>query len=242
MKKALSLVLALALLLCGITAVAETATEVLTLYLASVSMDNGENWMDVASLGMTVNFTLYDNGTVLGVSAMGSEEESVEGTWVEDGDAVVVTIDGDAMTIVANEAGELLAEMDGLIYSFSLTAPEAVVLPATVAADDAAAFNGTWDMGYLTAKGMTLNMAALMSEPATAEMLGISVDNAQLVITDGSVTLFGEDLGQFTMKDGALVLELEGFESLNQKVALAEDGSLIYTMLEGMDLYFTKAE
>ena len=248
MKKLFALVLAAAMLLCCVC-YAETATEegVITLYLTGISMD-GENVFNAADIGMNMMLTLNPDGTVTGTASAEGEESASTGTWVEDGDNAIITIDDQPMVMSASEDGLQLVgtmESDGvtqyLYFGFEPATPS-FNAPAIVAAADASAFNGNWTASFISAFGMNLNMEAAMAE-GLGELLGADGTDLTLKISDGNVTVFGTDAGAFTFADGHLVMDLgsEELASFTQTVDLCEDGSLLYSVM-GMNIYFSAAE
>lgn len=238
MKKILALVLVLALLCCSALTLAETATETMTLYLTGLSQD-GETILNPADFGMTMAITLNPDGTLDAVSTGAGEESTTQGTWTENEDSAVLTIDGADLIVTPTEDGTgFVAAMDDLYYYFGFEpAVSSVVLANTIAADDITAFDGTWTWSSLSAYGMTISIQDAL-DMGLGDMLGATVDNLDLVIDNGSVSIFGKDAIPFNFADGALAFSL-GDEELNldQSIELCEDGSLKYTVM-GMDLYF----
>ena len=243
MKKTLAWILAMVLLFCGITAMAETATEVITLYLTGMSMDGGETYIDTAAMGMNMTVVLYDNNIAKVITAFGGEEQASEGTWSEAEDSVTIDIDGAPLTLKLAEDGNLYGDADGSGFRFSLTEPETIALPAAIEAGDIAAFDGTWNMAYLSMMGITLDMDTLLADETAAAMFGLSDSNSQIVIDNGNVAVFGDAALTFEFADGKLqyIFPDEEMSSLNQTISLAEDGSLVYELI-GAQLFFTKAE
>ncbi len=238
MKKILALVLALTLLCCSALTLAETATETMTLYLTGVSED-GETILNPADLGMTMAIILNTDGTLDAVTTMAGEESTTPGTWVENEDNAVLTIDGDDLTITATEDGTgFVAVMDDLYYFFGFEPAESsVVIPSAVAAEDISAYDGTWTLALISAYGINLNVQDAM-DMGLGDMLGATADNLDVVIDNGAVSIFGKTAIPFNFEDGALAFSL-GDEDVNldQSIVLCDDGSLKYTLM-GMDLYF----
>lgn len=235
MKKLLALALTLALLLVSAFAVAETATEVATLYLTAMSTDGGENFMDTTGI-MEVSFAFYGDGTV----NMVAYGESVPGTYTTDGDSIIISMeDSNPITLVPVDETTYMASEEEQVMLFSTIQPEGIKLPEVVAADDITAFDGTWNPDLVSALGMTFSM-----EEATASGLGDLLGEefaAPIVIENGKATIFGEEMA-FEFVDGALSFDtpLMG-ENVTMTISLCEDGSIVYDMASlGITFYYTK--
>lgn len=238
MKKILALVLTLTLLCCSALTLAETATETMTIYLTGLSQD-GETILNPADLGMTMAITLNPDGTLEAVSTGAGEESTAQGTWTENEDSAVLTIDGADLIVTPTEDGTgFVATMDDLYYYFGFEpAVSSVVLPTAVVADDIAAFDGTWTLSLISAFGINLNAQDAMDQ-GLGDLLGATAENLDIVIDNGAVSIFGQEALPFTFADGALTFSLGDAEiNLDQTIVLCDDGSLKYTLM-GMDLYF----
>ena len=241
MKKILALVLTLTLLCCSALTLAETATAMMTLYVTDFM------GMNPADMGIEMAITLYTDNT----ASFAQGEDALTGTWTEQEDGSVLVDfgeDGGQILLVANEDGTVTGFDPASDMSITLSpeAPVAAELPAIVAADDASAFEGNWELNFLvlnTEEGrMILPLADLMASPETAAFLGLSEDTS-LTIANSAVTLFGKELGEFNFENGVLILPVYQEDmNLTQCAALCEDGSLCYTLMEGIDLYYVLAE
>lgn len=272
MKKFLSILLALSLLLCATVAFAETAKTVMTvmtLRTTAYSYDNGATFTSCDELGNTVDVTLFSNMTAIismNNSLFGEPEEHAA-TWepMEDG-SVVITCDGTEIVLIENEQG-IFGLGEGEIYAFTYVkdetdvtteavsaeaAQEALVADASalgnpVAATSLADFDGHWETAYLQMIGYTVSMKELLSDPTQMQLfasMGVDINTLTADIQNGNVTMFGEDMGQFELSaEGALVLNIsEAGINLSVGLNLTDTGLLEFELYEGMSYYFTKAE
>ena len=97
---------------------------------------------------------------------------------------------------------------------------------AEIAAEDVAAFDGTWTMTKVDFFGMVIPFAAM------AESGQEGMDNAIILISDGSVMSFdAEDPVQGTFADGKLVVPSTLGEDFAQTFTLLEDGTMSVTFM-----------
>lgn len=200
MKKFLSILLALSLLLCATVAFAETAETVMTvmtLRTTAYSDDNGATFTSCDELGSTVDVTLLSDMTAI-ISMNNSffgEPEEHAATWkpMEDG-SVVITCDGTEIVLIENEQG-IFGLGEGEIYAFTYVkdetdvttesvpteavsaeaAQEALVVDASalgnpVAATSLADFDGHWETAYLQMIGYTVSMKELLNDPTQMQL------------------------------------------------------------------------
>ncbi|MDO4492852.1 MAG: hypothetical protein Q4C53_03085 [Clostridia bacterium] len=213
MKKILATVLALLLAL-SMTAFAASAELAGEWYGETLAM--GEESMELAALGMSVTLSLNEDGTVVFALA---DEDPATGTWTEDNGAAVVTIDGDSVPFVLNEEGKLVADMEGVVFTFgreSGAAAPAFVRPEPVKAE-LADFNGTWQPVYMSDGSMYFSLETMASiiGQETVDLLA-----APIPIENGTLTFLGMGV-DMVYEDGML----KGPEGV--------DVAMSATMLEG---------
>lgn len=240
MKKLVSLMLAVAMLLTLAASFAEeTATQTITLYVTGMSTD-GENWLDPSAMGLNMTFELSDDMTY---KVMMDGEESGSGTFetTEDGH-FILDMDGEKLEFAINENEEFIGGMEGEWIKLSYFPGAGIELPATLTANDIADFNGNYNATIIDAFGMTMDMAALAGTGELEALLG-DLGDLSLVIDNGTVAIFGQDPDTFDFADGILIKDLglgEDASSFNQTITLTETG-VFYTVM-GMNIYFDRAE
>ena len=231
MKKIFAVMLALAMLL-SMAAFAEAADFLGIWFLASMEMDGAT--YSPADFGMSMMMELREDGTAYSEQAMGEDSQVAEGTWAQDGDAIVVTIDDSPASFTLQD-GQLVAEEEGQIMVFSREPVEAeVYVPAAVVAAEEADFNGAWT-------AFKVGMAGVYYDAA---MIGMDM-NAEF--TDGSLLLtgfFGSDTPiPMTFADGAYSFETsdesEMFAAI--RAEMLEDGNLQVTMTAAEDVVLIMA-
>ena len=235
MKRLFCLMLALAMACALMTASAELADYLGEWYL--IAMKVGEAAMDPSTLGMSMTMTVNEDGTVLNVTAYGDTAEEGRGTWELTADGLAVTDDTE-MTLVfsINDAGELVADAEGMGMVFSREQPQVGALPNTIPAQSEDDMIGTWRLTTAAIGGMTI----------PAEMIGVGMT---LTIEPGKMTMANDgDDGTVTelattFTDGVLVGTANGEEVI---VELNDNGTLsITSQLDeeaGMILYFEAVE
>ena len=224
MKKLLSLVLALAMLCCMVSALADDAG---VWYLNSMVLDG--TTYNPADMGMTITLTLNADGT----GSMDSNGEVSELTWTSDDTAVTLVMDGEETVLARQDIG-LVIDDEGVSMVFGTEAPVAMNLGETVAAADLSAFNGTWSCTNIGMEGLMLPASSLGD---SWETIFGSADTT-IVIADGVVTVCGSDAQTFTFADGQLTCSEEDNELSAQSITLTDAGYLVYTMdALGLSLY-----
>ena len=234
MKKILATLLALALL-CVSFAVAETAAVVATLYTVGVSQD-GENWMDPSVADIDMYFVFRDDGTF---DLNQNGEVAGSGTYTEQENSLTLTVDGDELVMTADANGDVVADLGGIYIKLSMTPSAGVETAAAVTASSAEEFNGKYNASVIDAFGMKVDMATIAATGQLDQLLG-DMSDLSMTIDNGTVTVFGKTEDGFVLENGALVMRLEGFESLDQTIGLTETG-VVYTVM-GMSIYFDRVE
>ena len=88
---------------------------VLEEYGEGASIDELLEVAGISSLDEMVTFEFKEDGTMTSTLAM--EEETLEGTWTQDGDKLTITMDGESEEFKIN-GKELSCNMDGQEYVF----------------------------------------------------------------------------------------------------------------------------
>lgn len=221
MKKILAILLA-AVMLLGCTAMAET-------------VDLTGSWY-ASMAGMALQLDLNADNTYA-MSMMG--EVAGDGVWELDGETLYLDRGTETETAFAVTADSLYAAEDGMELNFTREPVEQFVAPAKVAAEDASAFNGSWNgtMVSIPELGMSLDISAAKEE--LGEMLGM--EDTTLVIEDGNAAVFGAEAIAFEFTEGHLFLGVGDEEmNLSMSIDLNEDGTIVLEML-GMQFFFEKA-
>ena len=225
MKKLFAVLTVLAMLLSA-AAIAETADFLGIWYLVAMQSD-GET-MNPADFGMSMIMELKEDGSVQAETAMGEEADPQEGTWAQDGESIVVTIDGDPASFVFQD-GQLVGTDEAMSMVFGREPAEGeVYTPAEVVAAEEADFEGAWTAVKYGADGLFMD-ASLVGMDMGAEF------------KDGGMQLsgfFGSDTAiPMTFADGAYSFatddESEMFASITAE--MLEDGNLKVTMSTGED-------
>ena len=211
----------LSVLLLFTFAMAQTADYLGVWYL--VSVESGGIALNPTDVGMEMIITLNDDGTGA-VASTG--EEDMPASWVLDGDVLTITADDEPLAFTLTEEGQLVAEAEGSMMVFGREAAGPSFIPAAeIAAEDIAAFDGTWTITTVNAYGMILPFAA---------MAQTGMEDAAVVIDNGSIQSLGvEQTGAFV--DGKLVVEATETDPLGKSFSLLEDGTLA---MNYMDIIF----
>lgn len=165
------------------------------------------------------------------------EETIEEGKWTAEEGKVYINKGQEDEGALDIKDGHLVNEENALDFGREVIEPFAP--PAKMAAEKPEAFDGTWNLTYVSAMGYTMDAATAISE--LGDITGIVSE--QLVIKDGAATILGaEKPRQFEFVDGHLYAApfIEGDKEAST-IDLGEDGTLMLHMNE-MDFYFTRAE
>ncbi|MDO4483354.1 MAG: hypothetical protein Q4C54_02620 [Clostridia bacterium] len=228
MKKLVSVLLAVMMLLCTVAAVAEGVPGVW--YLNTISASGAA--MNPGDLGMEMSFDLKEDGTGA-ATVMG---ESADCSWAEADGKVTVTI-GDSVQEFTVDGDTLVMEEEGTSLIFTHEPPAAAFVPAEkVSTDDITAFNGTWTMCKMGFGGMYIDLAT--ADPA--ELKDMFGEDMTMVIDNGNVTMMGNDDGAYELKDGELTKTVSvGDETMTYGIQLLADG-MARCELMGIELFFVK--
>ncbi len=221
MKKLLAAILVF-ILVCG-CALGETAATDLT-----------GDWY-VNMYGVVMTLTLNEDGSAL--LTMAGAEQPETGTWeTEDGTLWLNRGTDDEIALTIEEA-KLVSEASGM--EFTREEPVTFTAPKPVESDDIAAFDGTWNMTWLTFNGLSIDADTAMAQ--LGENLGLS--EPTITISNGTALIFGDNEQPFAFIGGMLYVESpdEDQPTMAQLIALCDDGSLVYDFA-GVQFYFEKAE
>lgn len=230
MKKLLSVLIVLIMVLCA-SALAEDLSGIW--YLTEGIM--GDMSLNLAAMGMDIVITLNADGTATMISSYGESSDEQSGTWTATETGLVINANEGATEFVL-EDGKLRLDMgDEGAMIFGREKPEAVELPAPVAAESEDVFLGTWTATNVSMMGMVM----------PADLAGMSFT---MTVAPGKVSMDSGDGNPDEMEaafaDGALVLTSDGKEE--GKLLLNEDGTVCVEIALGdegvMGIYFAKAE
>ena len=154
MKKLVSVLLAVAMLLCCCGALAEDYVGLWTLD----TIESGELVLPASTLGMTFTIDLVADGTA-NLDAMGEKEV---GTWTAIAGGINLTdASGTNMDMLLVD-GKLVMSQDGMKMVFARVGEDSAPAAAAVAADlTAATLPGHWALTSASAEGLTLPTAML---------------------------------------------------------------------------------
>ena len=222
MKKLVSVMLACLMLCAAAFCVAEAADIAGDWYLASISMNDVA--YNAADIGVSATLTLAEDGTAA-FAANTLEDGSAAGTWTMDENGLTITIDGDAAPATLADGTLSFSDETGATMTFTREQAEASTSAEAVAAEDVSAFNGTWKATSLGTMGVVI--------PITGMEAQLGITDLNIVVDNGSLTyIFGtETTLPMNFVDGALLFEVEGQESLTQKIELLADGNIAYTSM-----------
>lgn len=244
MKRLLSLLTALMMLLALLPATAEGADLTGIWYLSSVMV--GETEVNPTVMGMNLSFDLQADGTAVAIMANPDGAEEQTAAWaLNDEGALVISQDGEDTVFTVGD-GKLEGDLGGVIGVFTREAPAAVEAPAPVAADSEDAFLGSWTLTKVDMDGTIMPVDIL----STA---GMEI-NAALTVEAGKasvvLTFFGSELpaveGATTFVDGALAMTVEGLEE-PISISLCDNGELyavisVSALNSSLPMYFAHAE
>lgn len=253
MKKLLSLLLALAMLL-GCTAFAEgvdyTGTWVLTGAEAE-GVQMGPSML--AMIGLEQSMELSADGTLVMITVVPGEENLEEsGTWVETETGIALVDDVQTINAVyQNEMLVIYEEASGAVMMYTREGAAPAVAeaagPVVMANVDPKAFEGQWMLSTVNMMGMTFSAEQIGAYMAFVLSEGVGLyaetdENGEMVQLDVTYTVT-EVEGTGTVLEllysGEMAEEPVAIMSLN----MLEDGSLYMGMdMEGMAIayYFTQ--
>lgn len=233
MKKLLSVILSLALLCtCCMTAAAvESAAGTWYLHQAQA----GDQIINAADIGLSMNITLLPDGTASAYSAADGEENHASGTWTQAGTDVLIVLDGDAPATCTLEDGVLYLSEQSTGVLFMLTREMPMVagsyVPAAPRADaQLADYLGHWDCTLAENDGQQII-------PADYNI------TVQLTISDDELFYYVNNQGEevsaimIPVMDGGALNATHNGETIIT-LQLLEDGTVLM-LLEDLYYYFT---
>ena len=174
MKKFISLLLAVLMLLAAVPAGAE-ATPAGTWYLIEISASGIT--VQPATLGMSMVLALNEDGTAKVTTTFGEDTDESDGTWAFEGNQVTVTQSEGSITLTLEEDRLILAQEEGsMIFSKDPEAAASVPEIMPVEAENEEAYLGTWTLAQGKLNGILL----------PGEALGIQ---ASIIIEPGIATI-----------------------------------------------------
>ena len=226
MRKLIAMLLALAMLFCGL-ALAETAD-----YLG--------DWYGMM-YGMSIHMTLNEDGSY-GMEITGADTEATEGTWEAVDGAIIM--DGDDTTPFSFDGETLKATSGDEEVVFTREAPEVYVPAEAVQAQSEADFAGSWKATYISMDGMTLPVESMQNMGELEGDITAVIEGTTLTM-DGFV--FNQDAFEMTFADGVLEVSAtaESGDFAGVTAQLLEDGTMALnlTMLDdALAFYMVKAE
>lgn len=241
MKKVLSVILALSILLFSVPVFAEEAAFLGVWYLHGLI--EGEETIDVASAGIYGSLTLNSNNTaafdVAGVVS--------EGTWEYNGSELWITIENDpAQATFSDDEMQICGGEQILIFNREeSSAIRLADINTNVTEED---FNGDWECALVSIGGIVLS---------TSQMDGADMMLPSLTFKDGKPTqtndiessLFEVTVDEdfpWEFNDGVYSCSVENDSfAIQFRVFLLQDGMLAYvvdTNGEEFGLYFNRVE
>lgn len=225
MKKIITIVMTLAILLCAV-ALAESTDYLGTWYLNEMIV--GGVSLAPASMGMDITMEIKEDGTAVLISP---DEELGEqaAAWALDGDTLTVTVDGEDMTLTLQD-GALIGEQGGMGINFGREKVEAEVYqPAAVNASATEAdYAGQWKSAYMAMEGNYMD-ASVFGMDLTAAIDGTTM-------TLNGMYVFENVAFDTTFADGALVHQGGDDEMYAGITAqLLEDGAMQLSFDTGDD-------
>ncbi len=239
MKKLLSLLLALAMLL-GCTAFAEGVDYTGTWVLTGAEYEGVQMGPSaLAAIGLDMTMVLAADGT-LTLTTMGMEEA---GTWVATETGIAITDEAETLDVLYQNDMLVLEESGSLMMLTREGAAPAIAEatgPVALAGVAPEAFEGQWLMTHvsfmgmeLTAEDMGIYMALVLTEGAG--LLGTTDENGEAIAENITYTI-SEVEGVGTMIE---IASAQAAEESVLSLCMAEDGTL-YLEESGMFMFFTK--
>lgn len=228
MKKGLSVLVALAMLLTlAVSALAEAAS-VAGVWTMTAMISSGVE-IDPASMGMEMSMDLAEDGTgTLTAFGVGSEV-----TWTFDGATLDVTDPDGTVSFELQEDGTLRADISGMETIWSSGAadsPEAapVETPAVATDVEDGAAVGVWQLASASAANIAVDLQAMGLEI----LIEFAEDGTCTMTTNGV-----SETGAWT-QDGANISMTDDASGTELVFQMLEDGTLLVD-LQGMQMIFT---
>ena len=228
MKKGLSVLVALAMLLTLAVPVLAEAASVAGVWTMTGMISSGVE-IDPASMGMEMSMELAEDGTgTLTAFGIGSEV-----TWTFDGATLDVTDPDGTVSFELQEDGTLRADISGMETIWSSGAadsPEAapVETPAVATDVEDGAAVGVWQL----ASASTANIAVDLQAMGLEILIEFAEDGTCTMTTNGV-----SETGAWT-QDGANISMTDDASGTELVFQMLEDGTLLVD-LQGMQMIFT---
>lgn len=228
MKKGLSVLVALAMLLTlAVPALAEAAS-VAGVWTMTAMISSGVE-IDPVSMGMEMSMDLAEDGTgTLTAFGVGSEV-----TWTFDGATLDVTDPDGTVSFELQEDGTLRADISGMETIWSsgaVDSPEAapVETPAVATDVEDGAAVGVWQLASASAANIAVDLQAMGLEI----LIEFAEDGTCTMTTNGV-----SETGAWT-QDGANISMIDDASGTELVFQMLEDGTLLVD-LQGMQMIFT---
>lgn len=228
MKKGLSVLVALAMLLTlAVPALAEAAS-VAGVWTMTAMISSGVE-IDPVSMGMEMSMDLAEDGTgTLTAFGVGSEV-----TWTFDGATLDVTDPDGTVSFELQEDGTLRADISGMETIWSsgaVDSPEAapVETPAVATDVEDGAAVGVWQLASASAANIAVDLQAMGLEI----LIEFAEDGTCTMTTNGV-----SETGVWT-QDGANISMIDDASGTELVFQMLEDGTLLVD-LQGMQMIFT---
>lgn len=223
MKKLVSLLLALTLLLCS-AALAETAVDVTgEWYLALISPVGQDYAVSAADAGYAMEFSLIDDGT----AEIRMPEGGFHGTWAFGAGTLVLTVQDSPEIFRLSDDGVYLYTATDMVEMYFMRKPEGLSSVSSdektemVAVSSLADLAGTWKVEAIETEDNTFEWDYFIS------VTGLEIKENTIVITEDDVTVFGnEKLTGFTLTETGFLTQTAEDGKAGTSIALFSDGRM----------------
>jgi len=232
MKKTLVLITTLVLTLCVLStaALAATPADIIGVWYLNAYVVEGAT-VNPHDFGMDMAIQFDEDYTAY---LLISGNVDAEATWLLEGEVASIIVDGQAFLVLELEGDVLVGDEDGtkmILGREKDETPAFVVAPARTDAvlED---FNGEWIAYLAEAAGVTFEAGLVGFE------ISMTIDNGSItmVAMDDESTVTGSMVG------GALVAKSDEVSSMSLTFTYLEDDTLCTEIMEGVLLYFQKAD
>ena len=236
-KRILAVFLSLMMLLSFALAEKEAPAICGTWYVTQLVSD--DTAYNLADLGISMAIDLKEDGTGMIRVSDGSGNEESPAAWTEKDDGTFSFMESATQVEVPLRAEEdyLVLGDENDYYILRREPGTPVTFAETVAAADAADFNGEYAAEYMSGSGFTIAVSSAMDEMS---LLGAA--DTGIVIQDGKVRFFGAEEAEFTFdpETGTLYLDASAEEESIRIFRLADGG--IAANWYGMTFYAVPVE
>ncbi len=211
MKKVLSVILSLALLLSclAFSAVAEGTDYTGDWYLNGIVL--GDKIVSPSMIGMASTIHLNADGTAAIDFSQNGESTSSDGTWVITETGLTVTESEVFPMDFVLEDGGLMCDIGEYKMVYTRDVPKAsATFPEVVAAESLDVFQGTWKMAYADVNG-TMTPKEIFEQIDEAVDVTMVVEGDQLSYSLTMVQQLPVISGPLTLADGQAILSVSDF-------------------------------